>query len=192
MRPERLHAGPTMVPVTLDDTSTLLRVADGSKIGTLGERQAKILHELEEVDGINFQLYCQIKREEALGGGKFRMCAEKELQHLLCTIIYGPLRLFDAIGEYVSECELYLQDPLHCNRDVPYRNPHLLSGLDEESPMTFSFNQPSVPLEVEELNNRPDLFAQLRSEDPLRETTAPPALRTMLYGYDRLDDGLRI
>lgn len=181
-----------MVSVTLDDTSALLRAADGSEFGTLGERQANILHELEEADGINFQLYCQINGEEALGGGKFRKGAEKELQHFLCTIMYGPLRLFDAIGEYVSECELYLQDPLHCNRDVPYRNPHLLSGLDEEPPMTFSFNQPSVPLEVEGLASRLDLFAQLRSEDPLQETAAPPALRTMLYGYDRLDDGLRI
>lgn len=107
------------------------------------------------------------------------------MQHLLCMITYGPFQLFDAVSKFVSQCELYLQDPLHCNRDVPYRNPHLISGLDDEPSMTFSFDGPRVPVQVEEMGSRPDLSTLLRSEDPLPETEAPPALCTTLYGYDR-------
>lgn len=184
-RPEKLNAGPTVVPVTLDETSALLKAADGSEFGTLAERPAKILHALEEVECVNIQLHCQSKCGQALSGGKKRKGSEWELQNSLCTIIYGPFRVFDAVGAFVSQCDLYLQDPHHCNRDVPYRNPHLLSGLDEETPTTFYFNQPRLTVHVEEKVSRPDLCTLLRSEDPLPETEAPPALRTMLYRYNR-------
>lgn len=184
-RPERLNAGPTVVPVTLDKTSPSLRAADGLEFGTLAERQAKILHILEEVECVNTQLYCQSKCGQALRGGNNRKGPEIELQHSLCTIIYGPFQVFDAVGAFVSQCELYLQDPLHCNRNVPYRNPHLLSGLDKDTPMTLYFSRPRVVVEVEEKLSRPDLFSLLKSEDPLPETEAPPALRTMLYRYNR-------
>lgn len=184
-QPERLNAGPTVVPVTLDETAPLLRATDGSEFGSLLERQARILHTLEEVEGVNLQFYCQPKCGKALGGGKNRKGTVQEPQHPLCAIIYGPFRLFDCVGAFVSQCELYLQDPVHCNRNVPYRNPHLLSGLDEEPPMTISFNETRVPVDVEEMSSRPDLCTLLRSEDPLPETEAPPALCTMLYRYSR-------
>ena len=182
-----MDAGSTAVAVTLDRATEKLRAADGSEFGTLAERQAKILHTLEEVDCINLRLCCEMKCGQASGGRKSGKGTERELQGRLCTIIYGPFRIFDAVGDYVSQCRLYLQDPLYCNRDVPYRNPHLLSGLDEGPPMASSFCRPRVPLEVEEMDSRPDLFALLRNEDPLPETDAPAALSTTLYGYGRHD-----
>ena len=185
-----MSAGPTILSVTLDEAIALLRAADGSEVGTLAERPAKILHALAEIESLNIQLYGQFRCEQARCGRKNRKAAEKELQSLLCIIIYGPFHLFEAVGDFVSQCEMYLQDPLHCDRDVPYRNPHLLSGLDEEPPMTSSFIHHRVSLAVEKASTRPDLFALLRSEDPLPESLAPPALATTLYGYDLHDQAL--
>ena len=42
----------------------------------------------------------------------------------------------DEISNFFQECKVFLQDPLHCEFNVPYRNPHRLSGLDEEFSMT--------------------------------------------------------
>lgn len=96
-------------------------------------------------------------------------------------IIYGPPDLFDAVGDFVSVCKIYLQDPLYCDRNVQYRNPHLLSGEIEEPIMTSSLVADDVSIHVEEISPRPDLFELLRTEDPLPETATPSKLRTSLY-----------
>ncbi len=75
---------------------------------------------------------------------------------------------------------MYLQDPLHCDRNIPYRNPHLLSGLDDPPVTTFALMSSCVPIESKALT-RPDLHALLKNEDPLQETDAPNIVATPLY-----------
>ncbi|KAL8693513.1 MAG: hypothetical protein Q9218_001670 [Villophora microphyllina] len=46
---------------------------------------------------------------------------------VLNIVIYGPDSLFEAVGVFATRCGIYLQHPMHCSRNVPYRNPHCLS-----------------------------------------------------------------
>ena len=132
------------------------------------------------------QLCCQTTPEQPISGSSNRKSAEKERvsSTILCAIIYGRFDLFEHVGDFVSECKMYLQDPLYCDRNVPYRNPHLLSRLEEQPLMTFSLTRTDVSLHIEKYAGRPDLSTLLHSEHALAETMGPPSLATILYRCD--------
>jgi len=110
--------------------------------------------------------------------------AQNNLQYLLNAIVYGPREFSQGIGDYLAKCKMFLQDPMHCDRDVPYLNPHLLSRT-EDLVMTSSlivesggssFNQEVVTLEAPG-----DLFSQTCDDTHLELTESPDQLRTGLY-----------
>ena len=77
---------------------------------------------------------------------------------------------------------MYLQDPLGCERCVPYRNPHVIQPDSGDIVMTSSFNSALGSLEIKRLETGPDLLAQLMEDDiPLPETEAPDIVKTALF-----------
>ena len=99
----------------------------------------------------------------------------------LSVILYGPMQLFDEIGEFLERCSEFLQSPLHCDRNLPYRNPQSLSGKDHNPPMTFQLESDLYPPQVETMVQGPDPSSALETEDSLQETQAPSSVRTSLY-----------
>ena len=101
----------------------------------------------------------------------------------LNVLIYGAVALADIIGQHLSKYQLYLQDPVDCERNVLYRNPHMISkgtGIV----MTDSFRTPATTIEVERLSVGPDLLAQLMAEQTsLPEMEPPPSVTTTLFRY---------
>jgi SWI/SNF-related matrix-associated actin-dependent regulator of chromatin subfamily A3 len=102
----------------------------------------------------------------------------------LAIILYGPMYLFDNVGEYVQHHGIYLQDPKGCDLNVLYCNPHNLRPFDGESyPYTFDLDQvdqqtTSVPLEG--LPEEHDLLEALNTSEPLHETPQPAAIKAQL------------
>jgi len=81
----------------------------------------------------------------------------KDASKYLGVTIYGPRRRFSDVGDFVTKAGCYLDDPVSCNRNVPYMNPQCLFSLYERPPMTFDLPQlqdshsdsfPRAPLEV--------------------------------------------
>ena len=91
--------------------------------------------------------------------------------------------MFESVGDFIAKCDLYLQDPLHCDRNVPYHNPHLLSTSTGEPVFTSSFLPSDVTVCIEGLNSKPDLFSLLKSDVSLPESPAPQCLLTALQWY---------
>lgn len=87
--------------------------------------------------------------------------------------------LFDDVGVFVQGYDMYLQAPRGCDRNVKYRNPHRLSGLDQDVPMTFDLFPSSN--HVEATRTAVDLLADMETDEILLETDTPLALRTELY-----------
>lgn len=88
----------------------------------------------------------------------------------------------EVIGELLSKYQMYLQDPVGCERSVLYRNPHLLSPESEEYVIADAFDSLLGNLEIEKLEAGPDLLAQLMEEElPLLETEAPAIVKTPLF-----------
>jgi SWI/SNF-related matrix-associated actin-dependent regulator of chromatin subfamily A3 len=105
----------------------------------------------------------------------------------LNIILYGPTALADTIGEFFSGHQIYLQDPLGCERRVLYRNPHIVKPEIEDEVMTDVFDASYGNLGVERLEIGPDLLAQLMEDAvPLPETDAPAIVTTELFPYINL------
>lgn len=100
---------------------------------------------------------------------------------VLNTIIYGPLAIEERLGEYLTKHKMYLQDPLSCDRCVPYRNPHIIMESDEVM-TTDQFDSVPRVSEIERIDSGPDLLAQLMVDEvPLPETDGPGSVRTALF-----------
>ena len=99
----------------------------------------------------------------------------------LTAILYGTMNEFEDIGNFFSHCSEYLQAPLHCDRNVPYRNPQSLSGRDDNPQMTYDFHSRLSMTEIETLVQAADPSSVLETKSIFPETQAPAAVCTPLY-----------
>lgn len=146
---------------------------------------AQILCELENAAEINTQLDCYSKIEvspERSTQQNGRRGGKPSQSWVLNIIIFGREGLEEKVGEYLSMHKMYLQDPLGCERCVPYRNPHIVQPDSGEIVMTSSFDSPLEDQEIERLEAGPDLLAQLMEDEiSLPETDAPVIVKTDLF-----------
>ena len=108
-----------------------------------------------------------------------RLARTKSLS--LLVNIYGPLDLYDLVGDYLSRCSEHLQPPSSCDRNVPYRNPQSLSGRDKNPQMTSCFNASALSTEIELMETDSDPSAALETQTTFAEAQVPAAVRTPLY-----------
>ena len=117
---------------------------------------------------------------------KLKKTCSRPLLGVFC-VLYGPPALFESVGTFVARCNLYLQHPAHCDRNVPYRNPHCLSPT-HSSIYTHDLND---YLNIEHdsrlvsFQNPIDLFADASEREALVESDTPQALRTDLYQHQK-------
>ncbi|KAN0114679.1 SNF2 family N-terminal domain containing protein [Hyaloscypha variabilis] len=169
------------VPVLLDNSNKLRRL-DGIIFGTLPERSVRIVYALVAV-GCTAQLFCQNGHSVVQGGSGGP--AEGDAAVTLCVTIYGPKSLSGEVGDWLADYQSYLQDPIHCDRNVRYENPHLLRGDDEEPVMTFSLEAHTPIIHAETAISAPNLFELLNQEHDLEETEQPMAVLTPLHSHQK-------
>jgi hypothetical protein len=128
------------------------------------------------------QSYCTVEIQDEKTQGKTDDCGKKHPARIfLCVIFYGVIEAFEDVGEFFQECQMYLQDPFHCDRDVKYMNPHILCSQEEEPITTASINPESITCLVGNVASQIDLFAVLRNEDNIEEAETPMAIETPLF-----------
>lgn len=101
----------------------------------------------------------------------------------LAITIYGPADLFEEIGTWFQEYNIYLQDPTHAERqNARYYNPHRLSVEDLNScPLISEFlTQNSKLVGFEEVGDHLDFLDILSTHADLPETQQPSAVCTRL------------
>jgi len=147
--------------------------------------QARILSELGATAEIESQLYCYKEQGHAPDNQTRRRRGKESQPWYLNGILYGPPHLEEAIGEFLSKNQMYLQDPLGCDRRLPYRNPHIIPSETGEILMTDPLRSLARNLEIERLDVGPDLLAKLMVDDeaPLAETEATDIVTTKLYRF---------
>jgi len=172
------------------ESPSKLRLQDGSQNDIFrieNEKHANMLEQLNMIKEVDMQCYCHT-RTAIPAASKPRLYGKRggTLQRIwgLDIILYGPSELEEAMGQFLSQHRMYLQDPLHCDRNVPYRNPHIVPPEDGSILMTGSLNGPLGNLEIERLDAGPDLLAQLISDEvPLSETEGPDIVKTPLFKF---------
>ena len=96
--------------------------------------------------------------------------------------IYGPSDLFDEIGSFVQEYDMYLQDPTECHQDVKYYNPHKFSSVELEYSILTSevVSRRLGASNLQAISQKPDLLDVLSSHSDLEEYPQPLAILTPL------------
>ena len=163
-----------------------LQTSAGHIVGKLEPRHSKILQVLRNDEDVELQAYVVPTHSQEsprdLVKKSFKEPTPSRARPVcLSVILYGPMQLFDTIGEFLEQCSEFLQSPLHCDRNLPYRNPQSLSGKDHNPPMTFQLEADLCPSQIETILQGPDPSSALETEDSLQETQAPSSIRTSLY-----------
>ena len=145
---------------------------------------ARILRELNGLEEVTLQTYCYSRLElplrTSLQSSKRRATKGARVWRLN-VVIYGTIDLAEIVGGYLSKNRVYLQDPIDCDKNVPYQNPHIVS-TGAEIVMTDSFKTPPATVEIERLTVGPDLLARLMEKQRHLPPTEPPsAVITSLF-----------
>lgn len=104
----------------------------------------------------------------------------------LMVNIFGDPSFFDLVGAFATRCNIYLQHPERCDRNVPYRNPHCLSLEDGRELMTYDLRDPLRVASTAAINVTEyaiDVLLDARQQERLPEAATPSALRTPLYRH---------
>lgn len=138
---------------------------------------------LDESD-IKLGVIC-LKGPYSLSHGGRQKALKYLRQALFCTLsitIFGPLNMFEEIGSFFQEHEVYLQDPLQCDRHVRYCNPHRLSSKDlERCIWTSDLGKTTTHLvELTSIVPTPELLDAITIAQDLPEADQPRAIRTVL------------
>ncbi len=165
-----------------DDLTTLVNLITLVKIGTVSERTSKVFKALQSA-GTSLQHFA--KRRLPCVGERINASkkARQDVANIweLFTIIYGRPGLFDPIGEYLTECRLYLQDPFHCDRNVELRNAHRCSRNDGKVIYTSSAYDEEDQVDVQACSENPlDFLESIGDVEALSEMSPPPTIRTTL------------
>lgn len=101
----------------------------------------------------------------------------------LGVIMYGPKYRFSHVGDFMTKAGCYLDDPVGCDRNVPYMNPQYLCSLHEEPSMTFELLQLQQTV-VENFSRASlDVLSGFETTDDFDLSDTPTALRTKLKMY---------
>ena len=181
-----MNASITPIILISEKKTLRLQTSAGHIVGKLGPRHSKILQVLRDDEDVELQAYVvpthsqEPPRDQAKKSFK-ELVPSRVRPVSLSVNLYGSTQLFETIGEFLERCSEFLQSPLHCDRNLPYRNPQSLSGKDLNPPMTFQLEADICGSQIETLAQGSDPSAALETEDALQGTQAPSAIRTSLY-----------
>ena len=173
------HAHIQTTPMTLVRDCT----AVWDEIVDLDSRTSKILRTLKADVAITLQtftvpIYTENKTRRKGQKG------ETDIGFVLCVNIYGPRDLADVVGDFASQCKLFLQDPQHCDRNVEYLNPHRMPFDEVVFTSSLQLLVPESSPPRIEVRQTQDLFRDFECDEDLVETDLPPdCLKTALKPY---------
>ncbi|WAO86157.1 Helicase ATP-binding domain-containing protein [Fusarium falciforme] len=152
--------------------------------GHIMSDHGQMIQSLLEDETLDLYVSCTIPDSQSPTQQKTR---SSPLQCTLEITVYGPSDLFDEIGEWFEEYQVYLQDPRECHIDVKYYNPHRLSSDDFASCDLVSevVSRGSKILHLESIPQQKDLLDDLDSQDDLEETAQPTVIKRSLRKHQK-------
>jgi len=175
---------PFPVQIVSSDRFATTNGTEGS--GKLTAEHGQMIQSLLEESSLQLFATCTLDAEPTVqkpnrvASQLFRPCT-------LDITIYGPEDLFEDIGAWFQEYDLYLQDPCRVHLDTKYCNPHKLSVDDIDSCPTVSdaVRQSSRSLLLHDVPDRPDLLDLLSNGSELEETQQPVVIRAALKKHQK-------
>ncbi|KAK0658015.1 SNF2 family N-terminal domain-containing protein [Cercophora newfieldiana] len=190
----------TRCPVALSSPDSFTGTEDSNLRGEVSPESRYLTAALLQEPDFELQVTCTVSVDppKVLSSGKRLRVSGAIPKCTLDIVLYGPPELADAIYTFIQECNdsledlqdeqrLYLQDPIGCDRDVPYQNPQKLPPLDSTSVVLTSQLSRRLhdPLDLEDIEPRPELLELLDSQHDLLEALQPSAITTSLERHQK-------
>ena len=177
-----------LIPICFGKEPETLQTPHGAVIGRINPYYSKLIRVLRESNTVQTQAYLVVlppqRGVRSRPKTKSKQRKQPAAEHAtLSVILYGSMEIFEAVGNFLSVSSEFLQLPLHCDRDVPYRNPQSLTGRDENPMTTYQLQERCSSFATETIAQTTDPSAALENENTFPETEAPAAVKTMLYRY---------
>ncbi|KAL7799056.1 SNF2 family N-terminal domain-containing protein [Trichoderma ceciliae] len=167
--------------VHLDDSQSFHSIRNASIRGQIDLEFAHITDALLDEKDIELQVTCSV---DIAKSSKSRFTAPISTPCRLNMVLFGPLRLFEEVGSFFEDHNLYLQDPVDCSRNVLYRNPHKLSVEYGPAVWTSDLTKDhSNSATIEETQTRPELIDVLNSQEDLVETPQPGSIQSVMKSH---------
>ena len=150
--------------------------------GRLDPHYSKLFSVLNEETCVDLQAMLVYNYSQLLvdKSSKSRGKRTAQAKATLSVNIYGPMQIYDKIGDFLSRCGDFLQPPSRCDRNVYYRNPQSLSGRKGRPPKTLELSR-GLMSHIETLSEATDPSSVLETQKDYQETKCPAIVQTNLY-----------
>lgn len=175
---------PARIAVELKTAREFLCPSVASLTGSVSTQHEQLLQAILDEPSIRSQVICVLND----GNSGARKPAGLLPQLIPCSLsinLYGPKELFEEIGSFFQDYDIYLQDPLHCDLNVKYCNPHRLSSIDPSlSPMTYELKTNILEaFDIQPTSRHSELLDILDPQEDLSEASQPSEIQTKLERY---------
>lgn len=165
----------------------VLKSLQGTKVGDLDDRHSRMLRAFHGESRIELQWTMVIVMDSVNSSARKRRSKHNSHSYAristLSVSIYGENTLFEKVGKFLTDYQLYLQRPTVCGKNVPYRNPQSLIWRDESSHIPLGDEKPGASSNIEDVDPTVDPARDLECEHFMPETNAPAIIRTPLLRY---------
>jgi hypothetical protein len=176
----------THAPAALDHEAVLFtppqslhRCSNDDLIGQSDINTGEILSRLAADDELQLQLTLYTSRIGAESGARPVTASSRFLE----ITIYGPRSRLSDVGDFVTRCCCYLDDPYECDRNVPYMNPQCLFTIHERPQMTYDLCRHQHQALTDFAQSSSDVLKDFETTDRFEEAADPAALLTTLQAY---------
>lgn len=154
-------------------------VSNGVCIANLEDRSAQIAQPLEDDSSIDLQIVPAHSAIRILKRHKSRSVQQPTMMSF-SIVLYGLRSISEDVGRFCQACDVYLQDPRGCDRNVPYCNPHYLRTEQNDCLTTFEIQNSNTGAVVTQLQHTDGLDA-LIAPMQMGEISTPLNLKTSLF-----------
>jgi hypothetical protein len=143
----------TFDEVTISQQGSIITVynATGRYMGMMNSSTWKTITRIPATHSIRIEAYINIKDPDIKKDSK---------KAPLLIVLYGSAEDSDAVGDYLSDSELFLQHPPIYDTHVQYRNPqyYYIPGMEIDMPSIDSGNTPAVSKRQQSYDIKDDLM----------------------------------
>ncbi|KAK5987284.1 SMARCA3-like protein [Cladobotryum mycophilum] len=147
-----------------------------------------LMHVLYEEPGFELEVSVSLKEttQSTTSGSQGRTYGLPR-KHSLAVIIYGPFELFDDVGDFFEQRDLYLQDPDESieMEDVVVR-PELLDILDSQEDLAETEQPPSIKTKLARHQKQALTFMQRREHGWAMDGSSPDIWEAVEAGQEIL------
>lgn len=157
--------------------------------GSVSTQHRQLLQAILDETSIRIQVTCELNNRNN-GARKTSRLLPQLISCSLSINLYGPKELFEEIGTFFQDYDIYLQDPLDCDMNVRYCNPHRLSSTDPSlCPLTYDLKTNMLEaFEIQPKSRHSELLDNLDPQEDLPEASQPPEIQTQLERYAKSED----